>query len=472
MNKINYILTVAILMAAVGCHNGDKMIVDNPYAVFNEVNDFNTPVTELVFDNYDGYKMVDVNSNVSWELNGTADWISISNHSGSSTQNKPLHLKVSVTANKGETERTAELILTGKQGVKSTLRIVQSALVNDGWQTALEACDAMKVGLNLFNTLDAMGTWFDQDDVHAFETCWGQPVADQEWFTAVKAAGFNAVRIPVTWFPHMDSEGIIKTAWMDRVEEVVNYALNEDLYVVLNVHHDTGDHDDGWVCADWQNIDTIIERFNSLWNQIAQRFNKYGDHLIFEGYNELLDQNHRWNSPSSSDGYLATNALAQAFVNTVRATGGNNEHRNLVVSLYSAHGGQAEFDNFVIPKDRYPNHLFVEVHNYSPGGFTNINDSNAAPQIWTNTYEKELATELDIVAQYTKKTHVPVIIGESGASENNAEEENGKYAEFLSTYSRKAGDICVMYWFGVIDRTTYEPYAPSVMQGLLKGMEF
>ena len=95
-------------MAAVGCNHDDKMIVDNPYAMFNEVNDFNTQVTELVFDNYDGYKMVDVNSNVSWELNGTADWISISNHSGSSTQNKPLHLKVSVTANKGETERTAE----------------------------------------------------------------------------------------------------------------------------------------------------------------------------------------------------------------------------------------------------------------------------------------------------------------------------------------------------------------------------
>lgn len=472
MNKLKIFLTVAVLAATVSCSDNKETTVGNPSSVFCEVNSEGSTVSVLDFDNYEGYKMVDIRSNVSWQLSETPDWITISNHSGPATTKEPIHLKVSVAENNTDAERSAELVLTGAQGVKSTLRIVQAALVKDGWQTALEACNAMKVGLNLFNTLDANGTWFDQDDVHAFETCWGQPVADQEWFTAVKAAGFNAVRIPVTWFPHMDSEWKVKKAWMDRVEEVVNYSLKENLYVVLNVHHDTGDHGDAWVCADWNNIDSVLEKFNALWQQIAERFNKYDEHLIFEAYNELLDQDHRWNSPASNDGYLATNALAQGFVNTVRATGGNNEHRNLVVSLYSAHGSQEGFDNLVLPKDIYPNHLFVEVHNYSPMGFTHILDSDAAPTKWSKQFEDELGAELDIIGQYTKKYHVPVIIGEAGTSGKNADEEDGKYAEFLSTYSRKVGDICVMYWCGVIDRSTYKTNCPAIMEGLLKGNDY
>lgn len=473
MNKLYKILTVAVMAATVvACSDDKEPKVENPYSIFCEVGSESSTVTELSFDNYEGFKMVDIRSNVSWKLSDTPEWVTISNHSGPATTSDPLHLKVTVAENKSESPRSAELVLTGAQGTNVTLRIVQDAFVSDGWQTALEACDAMKVGLNLFNTLDANGTWFDQDDVHAFETCWGQPVADQEWFTAVKAAGFNAVRIPVTWFPHMDSEWKVKKAWMDRVEEVVNYALNENLYVVLNVHHDTGDHGDAWVCADWQNIDNVIEKFNGLWTQIAERFNKYDEHLIFEAYNELLDQEHRWNSPASNDGYLATNALAQAFVNTVRATGGNNEHRNLVVSLYSAHGSQTGFDSFVMPKDMHPNHLFVEVHNYSPMGFTNILDSDAGPAKWSKQFEDELGAELDIIADFTNKTHVPVIIGEAGTSGKNTDEEDGKYTEFLSTYSRKAGHICVLYWCGVIDRTTYTTNCPATMEGLLKGNDY
>lgn len=474
MNKLHIMLAVAVLAAtAVSCSNNEDIIVDNPYSVFRIVNNENEAPSTLSFDNYGGYQMVDIRSNVNWSLSETPDWITISNHSGEATTREPLHLKITVAPNESESDRSAEIVLTGNQGVSSTIRIEQTGLFDDGWQRALEACDAMKVGLNLYNTLDANGTWFDQDDVHAFETCWGQPVADQEWFTAVKAAGFNAVRIPVTWFPHMDSDWKVKKAWMDRVEEVVNYALNEKLYVVLNVHHDTGDHGDAWVCADWNNIDSVVEKFNSLWKQIAERFNKYDEHLIFEGYNELLDDKHKWNTPDSDDGYLATNRLAQEFVNTVRSTGGNNEHRNLVVSLYSAHGSQEGFDKFELPKDKYPNHLFVEVHNYSPMGFTHILDSeNATPTQWSKQFENELAAELDIINNFTNTKHVPVIIGEAGTSGKNADEEDGKYTEFLTTYSRKNGHVCVLYWCGVIDRKTYQSNCPSTMAGLLKGNDY
>lgn len=488
VNKFKTLAIIAAMSAMVACNDDNtEIVVENPYAKFCEVNNENTPVNQLEFSSYEGFQMVDIRSNVKWSLEGANDWLSISNRSGSETYrednndgdveiyNRPIHLKISVTENTTGADRSAELVLTGDQGVKSTLRIVQKAVAVDpiGWPSAIETCNAMKVGLNLFNTLDANGTWFDQDDVHAFETCWGQPVADQEWFTAVKAAGFNAVRIPVTWFPHMDADWNVKTAWMDRVEEVVNYALNEDLYVVLNVHHDTGAHNDAWVCADWQNIDAVLEKFNGLWKQIAERFNKYDEHLLFEGYNELLDPDFKWNTPASNDGYLATNALAQGFVNTVRATGGNNAHRNLVVSLYSAHGSQGSFDSFVVPEDVYPNHLFIEVHNYSPNGFTHMTDGDtAALALWSADFEKELGAELDIIANYVNTNHIPVIIGETGAFGNNADEENGKYAEFLTTYSRKAAPICIMYWAGVIDRKTYEPTSSALLEGLLKGNNY
>lgn len=473
MSKPVISITIAVMAAMVSCSNQNGIAVTDPYVEFNEVNNVEVKVTQLTFDNYGGNQMVDIRSNVNWELSGVPEWVAVSNHSGKPTTNEPLHLKLSVTENNSESERSAELLLTGSQGVKSSLRIVQSAFVSDGWQTAIEACDAMKVGLNLYNTLDANGTWFDQDDVHAFETCWGQPVADQEWFTAVKAAGFNAVRIPVTWFPHMDADWKVKAAWMDRVEEVVNYALSENLYVVLNVHHDTGDHDNAWLCADWNNIDSVLEKFNSLWTQIAERFNKYDEHLIFEAYNEMLDQNRRWNSPASPDGYRALNAIAQAFVNTVRATGGNNEHRNLVVTLYSANGEQKGFDNFEIPKDKYPNHLFVQVHNYGPNGFTQMMDGeDATPHTWSKEFEDELGSQIDILVRFTNANHVPVLIGESGTTDKNEDAENGKYAEFLTTYSRKQGHICVLYWGTVIDRRTYESPSPALTEGLLKGNEY
>lgn len=131
MNKLKILLTIAAMTAVVACSENKAVIVDNPYAVFNEVNNENLQVNELTFDYNEGYKMVDIRSNVSWKLSDIPDWVSVSNHSGSSTSKEPLHLKVTVAENKSEAERSAELILTGSQEVKSTLRIVQSALISD-----------------------------------------------------------------------------------------------------------------------------------------------------------------------------------------------------------------------------------------------------------------------------------------------------------------------------------------------------
>ncbi|MDE6270233.1 MAG: cellulase family glycosylhydrolase, partial [Muribaculaceae bacterium] len=412
------------------CSDDKHSKLENPYAMFCEVNSEENTLSELTFGGYQTYQMIDIRTNVNWKLSQTPEWLTISNHSGKPTTHEPLHLKVAVEENATGSARTPDLLLTGDQAQKSTLRISQEALVLDDWQTALEVCDAMKVGLNLYNTLDAVGTWFDQDDVHAFETCWGQPVADQEWFTAVKAAGFNAVRIPVTWYPHMTEDWVVKEPWMNRVEEVVNYALNAGLYAIINVHHD-GE----WLAADYPDLGNMLPKYTSLWRQIAERFNKYGDHLLFAAYNEIADRSGKWDTPASYDGYLALNIIAQEFVNTVRSTGGNNEHRNLVIPTYCANGAQERLDNLKLPDDKYAKHLLVEVHNYSPVSFTHLLDSgdDAQPAVWTSAGEAQLKKELDVLANYTKETNVPILIGECGVlGDVNEDVENGKFAEVLS----------------------------------------
>jgi len=152
-------------------------------------------------------------------------------------------------------------------------------------------------------------------------------------------AGFKTIRVPVTWYPHLDKENRVDLEWMARVEEVVNYVLDEGMYCVLNVHHDAGDQKTCWLRADLERFDEINARFVSLWQQIANRFNKYGEHLVFEGWGEILDKYGAWVCPEDSNAFEAMNRLAQSFVNTVRATGGNNAQRNLMICTYSASVG-------------------------------------------------------------------------------------------------------------------------------------
>lgn len=475
MNKtISCLLGAAVIMTA-ACSSDDEIKVDDPHAYFCQVGTDNVKVTELSFDTYESFQMIDICSNVDWSVKTDADWITLSNRSGGPLTKENLHLKVSVAANKTEASRSATVQLTGAQGQTAQLNVVQSYKEVDptGWQSATEAVSAMKVGLNLFNTLDANGTWFDPDDITASETCWGQPVADRKWFETVKAAGFPAVRIPVTWFPHMTADWEVKKPWMDRVEEVVGYALDAGLYVILNIHHDTGAHDQAWLNTEWSGIEETSAKFISLWNQIATRFRAYDEHLLFESYNEILDSKFRWNTPASNDSYKSVNRLAQDFVNTVRATGGNNEHRNLIVNLYSANGGQQNFDNLVVPTDPYfPEHIMLQVHNYSPWEFCAIDDDALAGKPWTSAYEKQLKSELDVVINYANTNHIPIVIGESGASTKNAEEDLAKYGEVLTTYPRSQAPIAVFIWSGVIDRRTYEPYSEAYMKALLKGTEY
>lgn len=243
--------------------------------------------------------------------------------------------------------------------------------------------------------------------------------------TAVAEANFDAVRVPVTWMDHMDENYQVDEAWMNRVEEVVNYVLSEDMYCILNVHHDCGGSDSAWLQADMEHIEEIQEKFEALWLQIAERFAEYDEKLIFEGYNEMLDASLQWTTPAEEKDYEAINILAQSFVDTVRSTGGNNAQRNLMICPYSADPGEESGSHLVMPTDSAENHLMVDVHVYAPGRFTVNGES----------FDEAAQLELNDVLAGLEKVYgskgILVVIGEFGAQDKENDEERAIYANYF-----------------------------------------
>ncbi len=478
-------LFISLLLPSIGLvscsDDDDKFVPDGPVEL--TVTRDGAAVTALDFGTYGGNALLTLETNAYWDItvSDNADWLVLSNRSGDPTmgmpdkEDTPRYIKLTAKPLGTEATRSCTVTFRAADEVKTvTVTQTQPAAADEsGWESAFVANSNMGVGVNLWNTLDATGDWFDPDDIVAWETCWGQPLAKQEWFDAVAASGFKAVRVPVTWGGHMDENDIVKEPWMNRVEEVVNYALNAGLYCVLNVHHDTGDG--AWIQADKDKYDQIVPRFEKLWKQIAERFNKYDNKLLFEGYNEMLDGQNSWVEPAEG-GYETINKYAQAFVNTVRATGGNNLHRNLIVNTYGAGGSATRLDNFVLPQDNIPGHIMLQVHNYTPAGFSNLDGSltEDTPEedlpLWTRDYEKLLGSELDLLIEFSNKNGVPVMIGECGAYERIKEEERAKFAEFITCYPKGKANISVFFWGQLIDRNTCEELYPLFIDGFLKGL--
>ena len=335
-------------------------------------------------------------------------------------------------------------------------------VVPDGWQTATEAVAQMTTGLNIGNTLDSYGSWLTGSNPKTYETGWGNSQITLQLIQAMKQGGFNAVRLPVTWFQNMSSDGTVRDSWMNRIQEVVDYIIGEGMYCILNVHHDTGAGTEAWLKADLTNIDAISAKMTSLWTQIATRFRDYGDHLIFEGYNEMLDQDNHW-TMTTANGYAAHNHLAQAFVNAVRPTGGHNAYRTLLVNTYSADPGQYTASRFVVPTDCVEEQLIVGAHVYAPGSFTSQGNDAEAP-VWTDAMAQELTSVLQSLRDVFPNT--PVVIGEFGANSRAIESEAAKYA---SVFTRKADELGLgrFYWFDIINRKTYDWTMPLLKASLL-----
>lgn len=351
-------------------------------------------------------------------------------------------------------------------------------------ETATDAVKNMGLGWNLGNTLDAntgKGTNFEDASYWGqqgldSEYCWGQPSTTSELITMMKNAGFGSIRVPVTWYNHMDKDGNVDKAWMARVHQVVDYVIDNGLYCVLNVHHDTGAGGTDfkhWIQASEDNFTQNRARFEKLWQQIAEEFKDYGKELVFEGYNEMLDPISSWNYASfaasgqynatiATSAYNAINQYAQSFVNTVRATGGNNESRNLIVSTYAASNGSGDWNAHLkdpvtklnMPDDKTAGHIIFEVHAYPT-----IADSNTGKPYTSTVIKKNIDNMITILKDNLVSKGGPVIIGEWGTSSvdksgaTDYDLHKTEFFQFVDYFIQqtKAEGIGTFYWMGLTD---------------------
>ncbi len=336
--------------------------------------------------------------------------------------------------------------------------------------TAVELTRAMGTGWNLGNSLDAIGG----------ETAWGNPRVTQQLINSVKAAGFNTIRIPVAWSQFSDANNfVIKAAWISRVEEVVNYALNADMYVVLNMHWDGG-----WMQPTYAKQAYVNKRLNIMWAQIATHFQHYDERLLLAGTNEIMVEGD-YGTPTAE--YVAVqNSFNQTFVDTVRATGGKNLNRYLVVQGFNTNIGHT-LSFAKIPADKVNNKLMMEVHYYDPYNFT-LNAKSNITQWGKNAADaskvEAWANEDFVDAQFQKmKTHfvdkgVGVILGEFGVMARTNIPDNENYRVNWNQYiskSARAHQMVPIYWdngakgngtMAVFDRNTGNQIYPDIIKAL------
>ncbi|MGN6209190.1 glycoside hydrolase family 5 protein [Asticcacaulis sp.] len=316
--------------------------------------------------------------------------------------------------------------------------------------SAATALQDMSPGWNLGNTLEAIGSGKAPFTVSQ-ETAWGNPAATQALMNTVKAAGFKSVRIPVAWSEYADGSNTIDPAWMARVTEVVTYARNAGLYVVINVHWDGG-----WMQPTYADQAAVNAKLTTFWTQIASNFKSFDDHLLFAGTNEVMVTN-VYSAPTREN-CAVQNSFNQTFVNAVRATGGNNAGRFLVVQGYNTNIDYTVACNATLPADSAAGKLMMEVHYYDPYNFT----LNANSGIWqwgsiatkasaAETWANEAYTDgqfQKMKARFIDKG-VPVILGEYSAMRRTEYDATGKYRNHWDEYITRSAyqhGLLPMYW--------------------------
>lgn len=418
------------------------------------------------------------------QIDINADWIQHVDTRAVETRTETFMVAQNAT---GEI-RTATIVFT-LDNLTESVTVTQEALsVPEADKTGMEQ-DApelmknIKIGWNLGNSLEATGG----------ETAWGNPATTLAMIDKIREMGFNAVRIPCAWDQYLSDETTyeIKSSWLSRVKEVVDYCMQNDLYAILNIHWDGG-----WLENDIPNgySEEVNNKQKVLWTQIATYFRDYDEHLLFAGCNEP--------NVEDEDDMATLLKYEQTFVDAVRATGGKNVYRNLIVQ-----GPSTDIDKTMqymtsLPVDMTPDRLSVEVHYYSSWQFCGMENDESlgkAFYFWgeenkkyaTGTYEgrwDNICGEDYIKSQFQKLKEkftdqgVPVIIGEFAAVRRTLPDQQAQEGHDLS---RAAFDKCVVreanarglvpfYWDrgdGVFDRKNLQVYDELEYNGLMEGIK-
>lgn len=323
----------------------------------------------------------------------------------------------------------AVLMLIPCVGSAEEAGAVDNGVMREGL-TALEATRLMGNGINLGNTLEACdnNVGIKTNAPLSYETHWGQPKTTQSMIDGMKAAGFDTIRIPVAWMTNAthlyEGDYTIDADFMDRVEEVVRYARKAGMYVIVNDHWDGGWY--GMFGSESAETRALaMEAYKGMWQQIAERFRDYSDYLIFESANEELGTRFDENSAlycsdsvvtylNDDERYALTNEINQTFVDVVRATGGNNATRFLLIAGYGTNIDQTCDDRFQMPKDTADSKLMVSVHYYDPWSYCGASSAASATKWGTVSDYEYMDQQLAKMTKFTEAGY-GVVIGEYGA---------------------------------------------------------
>ena len=360
---------------------------------------------------------------------------------------------------------------------------------------AKQIVSEMGIGWNLGNTFDSIGNGYYTNN--SLETAWGNPKTTKALIDKVASLGFSTIRIPVSWHNHVDSSNNINSAWMNRVKEVVDYAVKDGLYVIINIHHDNEIQSGGknffYPTSDY--LTTSKNYVAAIWKQVSNTFKNYDDHLIFETLNEprmIGDANEWWftkNNPQTKvkDAINCINTLNQTAVDTIRATGGNNKTRLIMCPGYDASIEGATTPNFKLPSDS-ANAIAVSVHGYTPYDFAGDENGTAA---YSRTVQSGVSNLFNSLNSSLISKGIPVVIGEFGATDKNNSDARAKWATDYTSKATALGIPCVVWdnggfrtsgstkyadKYGIINRTSlaisdqayYKALVSTVKKGSLK----
>jgi endoglucanase len=322
--------------------------------------------------------------------------------------------------------------------------------------------EEMHLGWNLGNTLDS-----DPD-----ETAWGNPRTTQAMLDVIASADFRTVRIPVTWMHHMGGAPnyAVDDAWLDRVEEVTNYVLSTGMYAIVNTHHEE------WVSLmPGADHGAIADRLSLLWTQIAARFRDYDDYLIFETMNEPRTRDETQWTGGTPEARTILNSYNLAAVDAIRATGGNNAVRHIMIPTHAANASTTCIDDLVVPND--DPRIIISLHTYYPNDLS-FGDTSS----WGTTSDRtEMEAELDRIYDLLPARGRAAVIGEWGTVNLNNTSVRADHAETYARLVRERG-MCPIWWdngataqggdgFGLLDRSASPPAwaFPSIVTGLVDG---
>ena len=322
--------------------------------------------------------------------------------------------------------------------------------------TSMELVAEMRVGWNLGNSFDVR----DND-----KTAWGNPLSSSTHVRAVKAMGFETLRIPITWNFNQAQTApyMIEAAYLSRIQLIVDEGLKNDMHVIINTHHDD------WIVPTESEADRVSDRLASIWTQVSNHFSAYGDKLIFEVMNEprLHNSPEEW-SGGTQEGRDVVNRYQKVSVDAIRATGGNNSTRHLMIPTYAASTTSSAMEDLVVPNDD-PN-IIISLHSYFPWSFAGQEDGT---NIWGSDEEQAaLENELDWIRdRWVVRENRAVILGEWGTTDKNNLTARTEYCAFYAKEAVERGLLPIIWDdggnFGMYNRNTDSWKYPEIAEAVV-----